>query len=143
MRDAAYRQGEAETPELLKDATFRDFVVLYMAEGTKRDRNSVGFVNSDAQLVKLALHWMKQFSNRPFYYALQYHVDHDVDELKEFWVNMLGIQTVTIKLTRKSNSEELSGRQFRSHYGLLSVETGDTYFRARLQAWMDIVKSQW
>lgn len=143
LRDAAYQQGAAEAPELLKDSTFRDFVVLYMAEGTKRDRNKVGFVNSDAQLVKLAHKWMKQLSNGSFYYALQYHVDHDVDELRGYWANILGIQADKIKLTRKSNSGALSGRHFRSQYGLLAVETGDTYFRARLQAWMDIVKSQW
>ena len=48
-----------------------------------------------------------------------------------------------IKATRKSNSGSLKGRQFRSVYGLLTLEMGDTYLRARLQAWMDFVRSQW
>src|SRR5690606_39030567 len=34
-REAAYQQGCEEAPELLKNPTFRDFVVLYMAEGYK------------------------------------------------------------------------------------------------------------
>ena len=53
-REAAYRQGWAEAPELLQDPSFRDFVVLYMAEGYRRHRNRVSFVNSDARMVVLA-----------------------------------------------------------------------------------------
>lgn len=143
LREAAYEEGVALAPELLKDATFRDFVVLYMAEGAKRQRNKLGFVNSDARMVKLAHIWLKRLSKRSFYYALQYHADHDVDELKHYWAEMLGISPDDIHSSRKSNSGKLAGRQFRSVYGLLSVETGDTYLRAKMQAWMDIVKSQW
>src|SRR6185369_9441297 len=60
LREAAYQEGVALAPELLKDPTFRDFVVLYMAEGTKRQRNKLGFVNSDARMVKLAHSWLKR-----------------------------------------------------------------------------------
>ena len=114
-----------------------------MAEGTKRQRNKLGFVNSDARMVKLAHTWLKRLSNRSFFYGLQYHVDHDTDGLKQYWASVLDISTDIIHLTRKSNSNELTGRQFRSVYGLLSVETGDTYLRAKMQAWMDIIKCQW
>ncbi len=143
LREAAYQEGIAQAPDLLKEPTFRDFVVLYMAEGTKRHRNKLGFVNSDPQMVKLAHSWLKRLSIRSFFYSLQYHVDHDVLELQEYWGNCLGISPDVIHPTRKSNSGQLSGRHFRSVYGLLSVETGDTYLRARMEAWMDIVKSQW
>jgi AcrR family transcriptional regulator len=119
LRERAYQQGLAEAPELLKEPTFRDFVVLYMAEGSKR------------------------FTSKDFYYTLQYHAGHDVDELKRYWSNTPGITPEDIKAQRKSNSGKLSGRQFRSQYGLLTVQVSDTYLRARLQAWMDFVKSQW
>ncbi len=143
LREAAYQEGAAQATELLQDPTFRDFVVLYMAEGAKRDRNKLAFVNSDPRLVKLAYKWLKQLSNRSFYFSLQYHVDHDVEELKHYWASLLEIPPEKIRPTRKSNSGQLARRQFRSVHGLLSVETGDTYLHARMQAWMDIVKSQW
>jgi len=143
LREAAYQEGVAQAPELLKEPTFRDFVVLYMAEGAKTQRNRLAFVNSDARMVKLAHSWLKRLSNRAFFYALQYHADHDVDELKQYWAEMLNISPDKIYASRKSNSNELSGRHFRSVHGLLSVETGDTYLYAKMQAWMDIVKSQW
>ncbi|MEO8612132.1 MAG: hypothetical protein ABI690_29830 [Chloroflexota bacterium] len=143
LRDAAYQQDLAEAPELLRDPTFRDFVVLYMAEGTKRDRNKVGIVNSDPKIVKLAHRCLRQLVSKNFYYALQYHADHDVDDLKTFWADLLNIEPEMIRPSRKSNSNQLSGRQFRSVHGLLSIEVNDTYLRAKMQAWMDIVKSQW
>ncbi|MBC7812657.1 MAG: hypothetical protein H7175_15990, partial [Burkholderiales bacterium] len=51
LRQQAYQRGWEEAPELLKDATFRDFVVLYMAEGYRRDRNVVSIANSNSQII--------------------------------------------------------------------------------------------
>jgi hypothetical protein len=143
LRDAAYQQGWDEAPGLLQDPSFRDFVVLYMAEGYKRNRNVVSFVNSDKDMIKLAHRWIVQFTAQKLEYHLQYHVDHDVDELKQYWGDLLAIDPTDIRLIRKSNSGELSGRQFRSVYGVFTVRTSDTYFRSKLQAWMDYVKAQW
>lgn len=145
LREAAYQQGMAELPELLKDVTFRDFVILYMAEGYKRNRNSIAFVNSDAKMVKLGHYWIKKLTQnqKGIEYYIQCHVDHDEDELKCYWAEVVGINPDQIKIMRKSNSGQLAGRQFRSPYGLLTVRVGDTYLRARLQAWMDFIKSQW
>ncbi|MEP6987220.1 MAG: hypothetical protein ABI970_16570 [Chloroflexota bacterium] len=143
LREAAYQEGILQAPELLKDLTFRDFMILYMAEGTKRQRNKLGFINSDARMVNLAHSWLKRLPDRSFFCGLQYHSDHDVDELKQYWANLLDISPDDIHPIRKSNSGQLTGRQFRSVHGLLSVETGGTYLRAKMQAWMDIVKSQW
>src|SRR5690242_9414671 len=37
LRDDAYAQGLAEFDALIREPTFRDFVVLYIAEGCKRN----------------------------------------------------------------------------------------------------------
>jgi len=141
----SYQQGLAEAPELLKDVTFRDFVVLYMAEGSKKNRNVVEFVNSDARMVQLANRWIVQLTGnqKGIDYRIQCHIDHDETELKIYWGNVVGISPEKISIMRKSNSNQLSGRQFRSQYGLLTVRVGDTYLRARMQAWMDFIKNQW
>ena len=143
VREAWYQQGLAEAPELIKEPTFRDFVVLYMAEGVKRDRNTVAFVNSDPQLVLLANRWIKALASRKLEYSLQYHADHNVAELKQYWGGILEIEPDIIKLRRKSNSGQLAGRKFRSVYGLLTVRSSDTQLMARLHGWMDYVKTQW
>jgi len=143
VRHKWYEEGLAEAPSLLNDPTFRDFVVLYMAEGYKRNRNVVNFVNSDAKMMALAHRWMQQFGERKFDYTFQYHADHDVEELKNYWAGIVGINPAIIKPMRKSNSNQLTGRKFRSVYGVFSIRTGDTRFRARLQGWIDYIKAQW
>jgi len=143
VRENWYQEGLAEAPELLKDVTFRDFVTLYMAEGYKRGRNTVSFVNSDATMIKLAYRWMLKFSKNKLTYSLQYHMDHDVDELREYWGGILGIEPAIITLLRKSNSNQLTGRKFRSVHGVFTIRANDTQFRSRLQGWIDTVKAQW
>jgi hypothetical protein len=48
-----------------------------------------------------------------------------------------------IKLLRKSNSNQLTGRRWRSRHGVLSVRVQDTLLRARMQAWTDRLRDQW
>ncbi len=136
LREAAYQQGLAEALELLRDLSFRDFVVLYMAEGSKRNRNAVEFVNSDAQLVKLAHRWISVLTDKDVTYRIQFHADHDVEALKRYWGGILGIESDIIGVLRKSNSGKLARRQFRSQYGLLSC-AGRRYLSAGALAGLD------
>ena len=142
-REAAYAEGMEQAPELFSDPLFRDFVVLYLAEGTRRNRNEVEFVNSNPRMVRLAQVFIRKFTKRKVVYRLQYHIDQNPDELKDFWSSTLEIISDDIKIQRKSNSGKLSGRNWRSTHGVLTVSTSDTYFRAKLQAWMDYVENQW
>jgi hypothetical protein len=66
-----------------------------------------------------------------------------VGELRGFWGGVLGIEPEAIKLQRKSNSNQLSGRQWRSRHGVIAVRVPDTLLRARLQAWMDCLRAEW
>jgi hypothetical protein len=53
-REAAYQQGRAEYDELVLVPTFRDFVVLYIAEGYKRSRNTLSISNSDPAVIAVS-----------------------------------------------------------------------------------------
>lgn len=114
-----------------------------MAEGYRRNRNEVSLANSEPRIVKVAHYWLKRLATNKLYYSLQYHVDHDEDELKIFWATLLSTTPEQIKVIRKSNSNHLSGRQWRSIYGVMTVKVADTYLRARIQAWMDALKQEW
>jgi AcrR family transcriptional regulator len=142
-RDDAYAAGREEFVELAAEPTFRDFVCLYIAEGYKRDRNTVSLCNSDAAVVKLAARWMCRFSRNPVTYRVQYHADQDLEGLASFWAAELGTDPSRIGLVPKSNSNRLSGRTWRSMHGVLAIRTGDTLFRARLQGWIDCLQEQW
>jgi hypothetical protein len=88
-------------------------------------------------------YWLRRLTRRPLSYSLQYHADQDVEQLRRSWGQLLRIRPESIRLQRKSNSNQLTGRTWRSIHGVLAVRTCDTYFRARLQAWMDRLAEEW
>lgn len=145
LRFKSYELGSSEYDGLIARDTFRDFVVLYLTEGFRRTRNQVAVANSNPNLVKLAYRWIKTLMNadRSIDFQLQCHVDNDESELKRFWAKELGIVEDHIKVIRKSNSGELSGRQWRSVHGVFTVRANDTYLRSRIEAWMDRIQEEW
>jgi len=145
IRDDAYARGFAEAPDLLKNPMFRDFVTLYIAEGTKTQRNYVALANSDASVILLANYWFQEFmsKNKKMEYQVQIHADHDELEIQGYWADLVGAYPDDIKVIRKSNSNKMSKRQFRSEYGVLTVRLSDTELRSRLDGWMDYIKQEW
>jgi hypothetical protein len=128
---------------LLEQPTFRDFVCMYIGEGYKRNRNIVAIGNSDPTVVRLVSHWIRRFSGNPVAFEFQHHADQDPEEICVFWGALLGVDPALIRFQRKSNSGGMAGRNWRSAHGVLTVRTADTYFRARLQAWMDGIRAEW
>jgi hypothetical protein len=47
------------------------------------------------------------------------------------------------QMLRKSNSNQMKKRTWRSRYGVLTVVCHDTLLRARLEAWMDCLREAW
>jgi hypothetical protein len=143
LREDAYREGLESFASLAADPTFRDFVALYIAEGYKRRRHTAELGNSDPAVMKLATRWMCRLTEKAPVFSLQYHADQAPIELCRFWAAALGIAPEVIRLQRKSNSNQLKGRTWRSRYGVLTVGVNDTLFRARLEAWMDRLRTSW
>jgi excisionase family DNA binding protein len=143
LREEAYRQGEREFDVLAAEPTFRDFVCLYIAEGSKRNRNRLALCNSDPAVISVATSWMRRLTDKPLRFAIQHHVDQDLHELSRFWAGDLDIEPSAIGLLRKSNSNQLAGRVWRSRRGVMTVWVDDTAFRARLAAWMDRIRGEW
>ncbi len=143
LREAAYREGVESYDSLAADPTFRDFICLYIGEGYKRTRNRVSVANSDPAVVAHATVWIRRLTTRRLLFWLQYHADQDPEKLVGFWSETVHAPTESFRVLRKSNSNQLSGRIWRSPYGVLSVTVSDTYLRARLQAWMDLTRQSW
>jgi len=143
LRKAAYARGLAEYNDLMQLPTFRDFVVLYIAEGYKRDRNRVAIANSDERVIEMAAGWLTSLTPRRIEYSVQHHADQNPRELRNFWGAVLGIDGSKVTLLRKSNSGRLNGRRWRCAHGVLSMRVSDTLLRARLQAWIDRLRQDW
>jgi len=143
LRDGYYQAALNEVTSLMRRATFRDFVVIYLTEGFRRTQHMVSVVNSNAQIVKLSDRWIRELSGKEPTYSLQCHVDNDEMEVKKHWATKLKIKPSVIKTYRKSNSGALTGRNWRSEFGLLTVRVCSTELRTKLEAWMDWVQRQW
>jgi transposase-like protein len=144
LRTDAYEAAYCDARMLLEDRELRDFVVLYLAEGYRKDRNSVSFTNSNPTMIKFAHMCMRKLAeNRYFRYNLQYHQDQDPEALRASWAALLAIDAGCINLLRKSNSGRLTGRRFACEFGIFQIQVSDTLFRSRLQALMDVVQEEW
>lgn len=143
LREAAYADGLTSFDELIEEPTFRDFVVLYIAEGYKRNRNTVAISNSDPAVIALGAFWLRRMSKHQPTVDVQYHVDQEPEELRAFWSGVAGIQPDFIRLFPKSNSSQLRTRIWRCEHGVAAIKVHDTLFRARLQAWIDRIRQGW
>jgi hypothetical protein len=143
LREEAYEEGVRSFDELAVERTFRDFVCLYIAEGYKRNKNTVSLSNSDPAVMRVATHWVRRLSEKSPIFSLQYHTDQSLEELRSFWGGVVHVEPTAIRAQRKSNSNQLTGRVWRSRYGVLSVEVYDTLFRARMEGWMERLRSEW
>jgi hypothetical protein len=143
LRDEAYADGLESFDRLAASPTFRDFVVLYIAEGYKRGRNTVALANSDPQIIELAATWLRRLSDHQLRVRVHHHADQDLDALRAVWSSTAGVPSEAVRFYRKSNSGELRTRVWRCAYGVASVEVYDTYLRARLAAWMDRLRAGW
>jgi excisionase family DNA binding protein len=94
-REYSYECGREEFPRLAEDPTFRDFVAMYIGEGCKRCRNRVSLGNSDPAVVELANIWIQRFAINKVSWSIQYHADQNLQMLREFWSNRLGIEPST------------------------------------------------
>lgn len=143
-RQEAYDLMSRRASEYLRDVEVRDFVVLYLAEGSRKNRNAVAISNSNPKIIVFAHRCMKRLStNEHFYYSFQYHADQDPSALQHFWASLLGIAPSAIHPTPKTNSGHLKGRRFACEYGVFQLQVGDTRFRAELQALMDAIQKEW
>jgi hypothetical protein len=143
LRGAAYREGLESFDALGEEPGFRDFLCLYIAEGYKRNRNCVAIGNSDDAVIDLVMRWIDRLTHKRPVFSIQFHVDQDLGELRRFWSARLCLSPDAIRFQRKSDSGQMNGRQWRSRYGVLRATVHDTYFRARLQAWIDLLRSEW
>jgi AcrR family transcriptional regulator len=143
LREEAYAEGLASFDDLVREATFRDFVVLYIAEGYKRNRNTVSISNSDPAVIALSTNWLRRMSDHQPFIDVQYHADQDPEELRSFWSDVTGVSAEFVRCFPKSNSGKLRTRTWRCEHGVAAVKVHDTLFRARLAAWIDRVRQGW
>jgi hypothetical protein len=140
-RDSYYQEGVVEYEKLSVNPKFRDSIILYICEGHKKNRNSVGFTNSDPLLIKIVFDTLCPLTSKKSNLSAQVHLDNNFDEVKLFWSNYLHVNASDIKIYPRKIS--MTNRNTRLPNGIFQFSFNDTRLRSRLQAWIDIVKKEW
>jgi hypothetical protein len=147
-KHARLRKEVYETTDLrrLRDSIIRDFVVMYLGEGYRRNRNVVHICNTNPTIMLLAVKALRKLDvdlgAKNVRFKLLLYPDHKDRALKGFWAKRLEISSKQINVWRPAKKQR-SSEYRRSVHGLLYLSINDTYLRARMQAFMDAVETDW
>jgi len=145
-RVKAYNKAK-ETVELdLKDNLLRDFINIYIGEGTKRNKDRISIVNSDPKIILLSLFIMKKFflkENKKINLEVRYYKENNNElELLEYWKNLVKDESVKFT-TYIQPTVKAEGHNNSNKYGLIVLTINDSYAKEKLNAYMDYIKEEW
>jgi len=88
-----YSEAEKEFKEYIKDPFFSVGILLYWAEGAKKN-NFFAFINSDPNMVNLMLKWVKKYFHSEaalLNYRLFIHFPYKNENCEEYWARFLNV----------------------------------------------------
>jgi hypothetical protein len=141
--DAAYEDALRSFDDLAAQPTFRDFVCLFIARGSTRERAKVSLSDSDAAVMRFANRWMLRLSDRSPLLSVRYEPGQSLTELRRFWSGVVGVQARTIRVHDEADvscDRHIAGL---ARHGVLTVSVEDALLRARLQAWICKTRDSW
>lgn len=146
LKKQAYDEAYKNAEEDLKDNLLRDFVNLYVGEGTK-NINHITMTNSDLRTVLVSLTAMKQHflkEDKSINIEIRYYEHNNNEkELLEYWKNLLGSDKTILLKTYKQKRCNPEGHNNSNKFGLLRMEIYDVYAKEKLNAYMDYLKDKW
>ncbi len=141
-RKAAYEAAAQKVSEWMQDRQFRDFVVLYLAEGSRRTRYSLAISNTDPDIIRIGYSNLQRFSSKNFYFYLLCHSEVEREKAVRFWADVLKIPKERIEIFGKPMRKS-SRTIVASSHGVMTVRVNDCYAREAMQACMDWMKADW
>lgn len=140
--EAAKEVGSVEKRDL-----FMLGLGVYIGEGSKGFGN-VKIINSDPQIINLAIRWFNQICNVPldnFTLAIHLYPDNDVDETLKFWSNITGVplsQFHKVQIDRRINKSKLRKKKLPYGTAHLAVKANGNplygvQLSRRILAWID------
>jgi len=89
-----YRKYIKKFADLPDDTFFVAGLMLYLAEGDKKNRNRVSLANTDSAVINFFIKWITTFfeaSKEDIRIQLHLYESMDIDKERSFWKNKLGV----------------------------------------------------
>jgi hypothetical protein len=127
---------------LNKDSEFKQFIMYYWCEGTKKGKHAVSICNSNLYLMKFAKKWFERINinDKKFDCGIQMHGDQDEEKLVSFWEKEIGVKG--IRIIRKSNSGKMIGRNWNSMLGVFTIRFSDAYVKTMIDTWIELYEDE-
>ncbi|WP_030413457.1 hypothetical protein [Streptomyces sp. NRRL S-1448] len=148
IRDEERQQTKDEATREIGALTDRELfmtgVALYWAEGTKDKpyarREAVIFVNSDPQVIRLYLNWLRLLGVEPerVRYRVMIHASADVAAAERYWADLVDVDVTTLGKTtlKKHNPKTVRKNVGETYRGCLVVrvlQSAELY--RRIEGW--------
>ncbi|MFJ8649082.1 hypothetical protein ACIRNI_23540 [Streptomyces sp. NPDC093546] len=152
-RDAERQQAKAAAATAVGELSDRELflvgVGLYWAEGTKskphRPQERVTFINSDPDMVRVFLAWLRLLgiTREQLRYHVHVHESADVAEAEHFWAEVVGADAsalgkTTLKRHNPKTNRKNTGEGYRGCLVVRVLQSADLYRRVE-GAWYGIV----
>lgn len=146
-RKEAYEAAKINVCEDLKDNLLRDFINIYIGEGSKRRNSEIAVTNSDLKTVLLCLTVMKKYflkEGKKIIFNLCYYKENNNEkELLDYWSKLLQNSEKIEVRTYIQPTVKAFGHNNSNQYGLIKLAINDTYAKQKLNAYMDYLKEEW
>lgn len=89
-----YREQSKRIAGVRDNSLFLSGLTLYLAEGSKTNRNRIVFTNTDVRIIRFFIWWIERFfsvSRERLRVQLHLYEDMDISREKLYWINELKI----------------------------------------------------
>ncbi len=135
-----YDQAEVEANEefdILKyHPLFIAAMMIYWGEGDKLSRNRISVVNTDPNLLRVFVYFLKNicgFDNNKIRAWILVYPDIDIKISKKYWIQSIGLSESNFRKTVVIKGKPTTRKLI---YGVCTVELGSTYFKIKMLVWL-------
>jgi hypothetical protein len=127
---------------LRDDPDFRLFLMLYMAEGIGKGRDSFGMSNTNPHLIAFAQAMMNRINinGRSFRYDLYLKQNLNESKAVVFWKDLLKAEEIHVHVR---NDGHLKGRNWVSENGIMLIRVYDSYVKTMICVWIDLFTEEY
>lgn len=140
--DDAYRVASKEIGVLNSREIFLCGLFLYWGEGTKIGDSTVEITNTDPAMIKFTLSWFENLgiSKNLLVARLKIYKDTNVEEITDFWSNILGFKKDQFRFHIKNTNQ--ADITYKSGYGhcTCSISYGSTKLRNHIMQSLVYIK---
>jgi hypothetical protein len=139
-RQIIINEAKSEVRYIAHKELFLIGIMLYWAEGGKKSRGSVRFSNSDPQMIKVFMRFLRELcavTEDRFRGHIHIHSHLVVNKAEKYWSRISGIPITQFFKTYYKPSRASQGKKDSLPYGTFDVYVCDTELFLKIRGWTE------